>query len=133
MTDSKVTWLPGAAGTGPPGYSDADALNDIHALLTSDAGDDPVILADIGEMLARSGRPMVRARDIDTGTSLSPVGWPVGRIASDGTTVTVRQEPAGPGLLIEITTAVPGERDQLTVVLDGCCLYHPWPSGDHAA
>jgi hypothetical protein len=133
MTDSKVTWLPGAAGTGRPGYGDTEALNDIHALLTSDARDDPAVLADIGQLLARSGRPMVRARDIDAITTLSPIGWPVARITSGATTVTVRQEPAGPGLLIEVTTAAPGERDELTVVLDGCCLYCPWPSGDHAA
>jgi len=76
---------------------------------------------------------MVACRDIVTTTTETPTGWPVARVDAGDTTVTVRQDPAGPGLLIEITTSTPAERSQLTVTLDGRCLHHPHPTGGHAA
>ena len=55
MPKSNVTWL---RPPGPTVYTDAAALNDIHALLTSATGEGaPGVLADIGLILARSGRP----------------------------------------------------------------------------
>ena len=48
-----------------PPYSDTAALNDIHVLLTAtDPGDET--LADIAAILARTGRPLIPVRDIET-------------------------------------------------------------------
>ena len=131
MTDSTVTRL---RPRGQPAYTDTAALNDIHALLTtSGCGGGPELVSDLAEILARAGRPMVRGRDIDATVSESPSGWPVARVDAEDTTVTVRQDPARAGLLIQITTRTPVERDQLSVTLDGRPLYHPSTPGDHTA
>ncbi len=116
----------------PVAYTDTAALNDIHALLTTSDRDAP-LLADIGQILARTGRPMIRARDIDARVSVSSIGWPVAYVDAEDTTVTVRQDPAGAGLLVEVTTCTAPERDALTVSLDGRCLHHPSPPGGNAA
>ena len=47
--------------------------------------------------------------------------------------MTVRQDPAGTGLLVEITTRTAAERDALTVTLDGRRLDIPCPPGGSAA
>jgi hypothetical protein len=124
MTDSPVTWL--RPGTGP-GYSDADALNDIHALLTATAaGTAEEQLGDIAAVVTRTGRALVPARDIDACVTESAHGRPVALVDAGGTTVTVRQEPAGPGLLVEITsTGQHSAADGTTVTLDSRCLHHP--------
>jgi hypothetical protein len=106
-----------------PGYTDTAALNDIHALLTStDPGDGT--LGDIAVILARAGRPMVAARDIEITTTETALGWPVACAQAGDTSVYIRQDPAGPGLLIEICTKTAAEHDTLTVTLDGHPL-HP--------
>jgi hypothetical protein len=128
-----MRWLPQPAR---PGYTDQAALNDIHALLTTTtpAGHDDgqALLGDIAAIVTRSGRPMVRARDIDATITHTPTGWPVARVDAGTTTVTVRQEPAGPGLLIDIATSSQVGRDDLTVTLNGDRL-HPAPHGGHCA
>jgi hypothetical protein len=131
MTDSLVTWL-----RPPAGYGDSDALNDILALFTSTgsgAGTSEELLGDIGAVLARTGRFLVPVRDIDACVTESPHGRPVGLVDAGGTTVTVRQEPAGPGLLVEITGPPGAADDGITVTLDGRCLHHPCPPDRHAA
>jgi hypothetical protein len=106
-----------------PGYNDTAALNDIHTLLTTtDPGD--AALADIAVILARTGRPMVAARDIEITTTETALGWPVACAQAGDTSVYIRQAPTGPGLLIEITTKTAAEHDALTVTLDGHTL-HP--------
>ncbi len=131
MTDSVITPL---RPRGQPRYPDTAALNDIHALLTTASGDaDRALLGDVAAILARSGRPMVRSRDIEADVSESAIGLSVARVAAGDTTVTVRQDPAGPGLRIEITTRTSAERDLLTVTLDDQCLHHAHPPGGHAA
>ena len=97
------------------------------------SGADRDLLADIGLILARTGRPMVRARHIEARISRDRTGWPVARVDAEDTTVTVRQDPAGTGLLVEITTTHPAERDGLTVTLDGRRLHNPCPPGGDAA
>lgn len=116
-----------------PGYPDSAALNDIHALLTTSSPAEPELVADIGQILARTGRPMVRGRDIAASTSQSRIGWPIAHIDAEDTSVTIRQDPAGAGLLIKIITRTAAERDALTVTLDGRCLHHTRPPGGHAA
>jgi hypothetical protein len=120
MPDATVTPLRPRA---PSGYSDTAALNDIHSLLTAtDPGDST--LADIAEILARTGRPMVAARDIETSITETALGWPVACVDAGDTTVFVRQAPTGAGLLIEICTKTDTEHAALTVTLDGHPL-HP--------
>jgi len=130
MPDATVTWLRPRSRSG---YSDTAALNDIHALLTSSQDGDLALLGDVAQILARTGRVMVRVRDIEVSTSETALGWPVARVDAGDTTVTVRQDPAGSGLLIEITTAAPAERDVLAVTLDGRALNPIGPPGGHCA
>jgi hypothetical protein len=128
MPDATVTPLRPRAASG---YTDTAALNDIHALLTTgDPGD--AALTDIALVLARSGRPMVAARDIEITTTETALGWPVACVHADDTSVFIRQEPAGPGLLIEITAKTAAEHDALTVTLDGRTLHPAVPGGDAA-
>ena len=111
MPDQNVTPLRPRA---PSAYSDAAALNDIHALLTArDPGEGT--LTDIALILGRTGRPMVAARDIEVTTTETVLGWPAASVQSGDTTVLIRQDPAGAGLLIEITTSSAAEHDGLTV------------------
>ena len=107
----------------PPGYSDHAALNDIHALLTSQ-NSTGAALTDIALILARTGRSMVAARDIQLTTTETVLGWPVACVQSGDASVVIGQAPAGPGLLIEIATKSAAEHDALTVTLDGAAL-HP--------
>jgi hypothetical protein len=132
MTNSPVTWLRPRTGTG---FSDGDALNDIHALLTgTSSGTDREQLTDVGLILARSGRPMVPVRQIDAAVAETPHGRPVARIDADGISVIVRQVPAGTGLLVEIVgTGQTSAVEDTTVTLDGRCLHHPCPPGSHVA
>jgi hypothetical protein len=113
----------------PPGYDDTAALNDIHALLTAgDPGD--AALADVALILARTGRPMLPARDIEITVTETALGWPVACADAGDTTVFIRQAPAGPGLLIEICTKTARAHGELTVTLDGQELHPASPAGD---
>jgi hypothetical protein len=115
----------------PPGYDDTAALNDIHALLTAgDPGD--AALADVALILARTGRPMAAARDIEVTTFQTVLGWPVACADAGDTAVFIRQAPDGPGLLIEICTQDGQDGGGLTVTLDGAEL-HPGHPADGAA
>jgi hypothetical protein len=102
-------------------YTDTAALNDIHALLTTTEPGQST-LADIALILARAGRPMTRARDIEVSTIETALGWPVALVDAGDTNVYVRQDPAGTGLLIEICTESDAERSSLAVTLDGTLL-----------
>ena len=128
MANSGVTWLRSRVGAG---YSDVDALNDIHALLTgTSSGTEREQLVDIGLILARTGRPMVPVRHIDATVAETPCGRPVARIDAEGATVTVRQEPAGSGLIVDIAGAGRAwAGGDTTVRFDGRCLHRPCPPG----
>jgi hypothetical protein len=76
---------------------------------------------------------MIRGRHIEVSTAESATGWPVARVNAEDTTVTVRQDPAGPSLLVEITTRSAPERHRLSVTLDGRRLHHPGQPGGDAA
>jgi hypothetical protein len=115
-----------------PAYTDTAALNDIHALLTTTSTGPTQALADVGLILARSGRPMTRARHIEVRITETTSGWPAARVDAEDTTVTVTQDPAGTGLAIEITTNSPAERDNLTITLDGRNLHQPHRPRDTA-
>ena len=129
MDDQTVTPLRRRA---PSAYTDTAALNDIHALLTAtDLGQGA--LADIAQIVVRSGRPMVAARDIEISVTETALGWPVACVQAGDASVFVRQEPGGPGLLIEICTKTAAEYDALSVVLDGRALHPARPAGGDAA
>ncbi|HXL92220.1 MAG TPA: hypothetical protein VN969_25035 [Streptosporangiaceae bacterium] len=115
-----------AAGPALPGpaYTDQAAINDIHVLLTSPLGQDGA-LESIAEIIARTGRPLTAGRDIEVITGESPLGWPVVQAVSAGTTVTIRQDPTGPGLRVEITTRL-GSTDTPAVSLDSRPLVPAW-------
>jgi len=117
---------------GQPAYGDSAALNDIHALLTTCSDPDRDVLACVGLILARTGRPMVRVRHIEVRVSETTAGRPAAHVEAEDTTVTVRQDPAGTGLLIEITTATAAERDALAVTLDGRPMHPAAPGGPAA-
>jgi hypothetical protein len=120
MSDHAVTPLRLRAA---PPYSDTAALNDIHAILTTpDSGQ--ASLAEIADVVARTGRPLVAIRDIEISTTETALGWPVACAQSGDTAVYVRQQPAGTGLRVEITTGTDAEERAVTVILDGAIL-HP--------
>ncbi|HUZ52988.1 MAG TPA: hypothetical protein VMU94_10735 [Streptosporangiaceae bacterium] len=125
MSDRTVTALRPRA---PSGYTDTAALNDIHALLTTGEPSD-ASLADIAQILARTGRPMVAVRDIEVTTLETALGWPVAFTLAGDTSVFIRQAPTGTGLLIEICTKSTAEHDALTVTLDGHTLHPAHPAG----
>ena len=129
MSDHAVTPLrPRAA----PPYSDTAALNDIHAILTtSDPGQSS--LAEIADVVARTGRPLVAARDIEISATETTLGWPMACTQAGDTEVYVRQEPASSGLRVEITTRTDAEARALTVTLDGTTLHPSTPPGPIAA
>ena len=125
MPENTVTALRPRA---PSTYSDTAALNDIHALLTtSEPGDEA--LADIAQILARTGRPMMAVRDIEVTTLETALGWPVAFTLAGDTSVFIRQAPTGPGLLIGICTKSAAEHDSLAVTLDGHTLHPTHPKG----
>ena len=99
-------------------------------LTTQDPGDGA--LADIAQILARTGRPMMRTRDIEITTTETALGWPVACADAGDTSVFVRQAPDGAGLLIEICTKTAAEHDVLTVTLDGATLHPARPAGEPA-
>lgn len=131
MSESTITRL---RPRGQRACTDTAALNDIHAMLTTASrSEDRELLGDIAAAVALTGRPIVRMRDIETTVTDSPTGWPVARVEAEATTVIVRQDHSGSGLLVEITTRSPDERSQLVVTLDGQCMHHPCPPCGHAA
>jgi hypothetical protein len=125
MAEVSVTPLPVRASSA---YTDTAALNDIHALLTASQPGDAA-LADIAQILGRTGRPMVRVRDIEVSVNETALGWPVACADAGDTSVYVRQASSGTGLLIEICTKTTAEPDALTVTLDGEVL-HPFAQDD---
>ena len=117
---SETTAPPPGPPAGPATtYDDTLALNDIHAVLTSpsltDAVDDA--LHAIAEILARSGRSPYPSRIITATVEDGPHGIPVACIDSEGTIVTVGQDPNGPGIRIDITPRDPADEAALVIAV----------------
>jgi len=113
-----------------PVYTDTAAMNDIHTILTRYATTHAADLRDeLAGVLTRSGRPMVPARDIEVTATETAQGWPVGCVQAGDTAVYVRQDPAGDGLLVEITTKAAAEAAALIITLDGHTLHPLTPPG----
>jgi hypothetical protein len=114
-----------------PGYSDTDAVNDIHALITrAEPGDGA--LGDIAVILSRAGRPVVAGRDVEISATETALGWPVACAQAGDASVFIRQAPAGSGLLVEVVTKTAAEHDALTITLDGATLHPARPGGGAA-
>jgi hypothetical protein len=91
-------------------YGDAQAMNDIHALLT---GTTPLTAdeaaAYVTEIVARTGRRLDRARTTTAQVTPGRRGMPVARVDADGTVFLVGQDPDGSGVLLKVTTRAPAE------------------------
>jgi hypothetical protein len=121
MTDATITPIRRDAPN-----TDTAALNDIHLLLTStDPGEET--LADIGAIVARTGRALVPVRDIETSSTETALGWPVACVDAGQTTVFVRQAIGGGGLVVEICTKTGAEQASLAITLDGRPLHPAGP------
>jgi hypothetical protein len=107
-------------------YSDTDALNDIHALLTSPAAPADV-LQDVAAILARAGRPLFPSRVITATVADDPHGMPVARIEAEGTTIAISQAKNDSGLCIHIAPRDAAEEAALTIAVAGTVIRHPRP------
>lgn len=74
MTDHAITPLRAALA---PAYSDTDALNDIHAIVTTPSLS-LTALAEVAEVVTRTGRPLTPIRDIEAHTTQTELGLPGG-------------------------------------------------------
>lgn len=107
-------------------YSDTDALNDIHALLTSPVAPDGV-LQDLATILARTGRPLSPSRVITATVEDDPHGMPVARVEAEGTTICISQAQNDSGLRVHISPRDAAEEAYLTITLAGKTIRHPRP------
>ncbi len=94
MPDHRVIRFPTGRAT-TPGYTDAAALNDIHAILCCHGGWNPEMLEDVAQVLARCGRPVMAIRDIEAAIQQTAAGLPQARVDADGTKVEVYQDQSG--------------------------------------
>jgi len=101
-------------------YGDTQAVNDIHALLTTPAGlTADEVAAAVSDIIARTGRSLARARMILAEVAEDTYGMPVARVDADGTVTLVSQDPHGPGVLIRVTTSDAAEAAGLVITVDG--------------
>jgi hypothetical protein len=101
-------------------YGDTEAVDDILALLTGRGGlGADAVVASVGEIVARTGRRLDRARIITAEVSQDGGAVPVAVVDADGTVVLVSQDPDGPGVLIQVTTRDHEEAAGLVVTIDG--------------
>jgi len=105
-------------------YSDTDALNDIHALLTSPTAPADA-LQDVAAILARAGRPLFPSRVITATVTGDPHGMPIARVEAEGTTIDVSQAKNDSGLRIHIAPRDGAEEAALTISVAGTVIRHP--------
>jgi len=102
------------------GYDDTQAMNDVHALVTGLAEiSDNQVASSVREIVARTGRPLYRARMITAAMTEDRHGMPAAEVDADGIVISVGQDPDGPGALVQIMTGDAAERSALVVVIDG--------------
>jgi hypothetical protein len=104
-------------------YGDTQAMNEIHALVTGLewlTGDE--VAASVAEIVARTGRPLVRARMITAEVTEDRHGMPTGLVDADGTVVVVSQDPDGPDVLVQDTTSDAAESAGLVLTSDGLII-----------
>jgi hypothetical protein len=119
MTDTVAPVVPIRPGLAAR-YGDTQAMNDIHALVTALAGlTDGEVAASVREIVARTGRPLARARMITAEVTEDRHGIPAALVDADGTVVAVGQDPDGPGVLVQVATHDEAESAGLVVTIDG--------------
>jgi len=117
-------------------YDDTQAMNDIHALITAmEALTDGEVAASVGEIVARTGRPLAPARMITAEVTEDRHGMPTALVDADGAVVAVGQDPGGPGVLVQVTTRDAAESAGLVVAIDGLIITgrSPGPAADRRA
>jgi hypothetical protein len=107
MSDHTIVHFP-PGRTGPPGYTDTAALNDIHAIICRRGSPSPGTLDDIAAVLARTGRPIIEVRDIEASVTETPAGLPEARVDAGTTSVRVYQDHTG-GLAVVIAATAADE------------------------
>jgi hypothetical protein len=116
MSDHTVVRFPPGRAA-PPGYTDTAALNDIHAIVCSRRDTpDASVVADVADVLARAGRPIMEVRDIQAAVADTPAGLPEARVDAGTTSVRVYQDHTG-GLAVAIATTAADEAT-LTITLN---------------
>jgi hypothetical protein len=115
-------------------HDDTLAMNDIHAVLTSPSlADDGVgsALQAIMEILARTGRSPYPSRIITATVEDGPHGIPVACIDAEGTIVTIGQDPAGPGIRIDVTPRDSDDEAALVIAIGGRLIHGARQAGLH--
>jgi len=131
------TTPPPAKPGADPAASNGDtlALNDIHAVVTSPAlaGNAGETLAAIAEILARTGRSPYPSRVITATVEDGPHGIPVAFTDAEGTIITIGQDPAGPGIRIDIAPRDPADEAALVIAVGDHVIHRPRPAGPRSA
>ena len=129
---SETTALPPGPSTGrATPYDETLALNDIHAVLTSPGlaeGIGEAVQA-IAEILARTGRSPYPSRMITATVEDGPHGMPLASVDSEGTIVTVAQDPNGPGIRIDVTPRDPADEAALVIAVGDKVIHRPRVTG----
>ena len=114
-------------------YDDTLALNDIHAVLTSPglAGSTGETLAAIAEILTRTGRSPYPSRVITATVEDGEHGIPVACIDAEGTTVTIGQNPAGPGIRTDVTPRDSDDEAALIIAIGDRLIHRARQAGLH--
>jgi hypothetical protein len=101
-------------------YDDTSAIDDIHALLTSDiAPRGSEALACIAEILARTGRSLTPTGHISADVAVDDEGLPVGHVDVEGTHVYVGLDPGSSGIWVRIQASADAGKPELVLVIGG--------------
>jgi hypothetical protein len=115
-------------------YDDTLALDDIHAVLTSPSlkGASDEALQAVTDILVRTGRSPYPSRIITATVEDGPHGIPVACVESEGTVVTVGQDPSSPGIRIDVAPRDADDEAALVIVVGDRVIHRsrpasPWP------
>lgn len=113
---------------GPTGFSDTAAMDDIQAVLSShEHSFSEDALAEITEIVERTGRIMVRPRLITATSHGEERGVPSVLVDAEGTYVRIEQDPRTGGVHVCIWTTSEAEDKVLAVHVHGMSVRHSWP------
>jgi len=116
---SQTTPPAGSSTRGASRYDDTLALNDIHAVITSPTLTDAAMdaLQAITQIVVRTGRNPYPSRIMSATVEDGPHGIPVACIDAEGTIITIGQDPAGPGIRIDVTPRDPADEAALVIAV----------------
>jgi hypothetical protein len=129
--DKTTPHSPGPHADRAAQHDDTLAMNDIHAVLTSPSltGDSGDALQAIADILARTGRSPYPSRIITATVEDGPHGIPLACVDAEGTIVTVSQDPAGPGIRIDIAPRDPADEAALVIAVSDRIIHRTRPAG----